>query len=472
MSLDSLSLSSVSKTPRDSDGGYVSAISEMAAGFVEPFRAELNGTRQLFGVPVESPALAERTLAESVGSSIGSASLYISSNMLFGRFLGVRTAALVSGGLLGFVAPIRSEQGLRERLIQGGVGALTSGSLVFNPRSLTSRAKLSKALSANDTLGEGLKHSLTASAVAGAISTEGESLISTGKHASPTELLSGAGTWAATGAVFHGTVALLHNAALYRTQFHEFKKPRTVAFSDGSRIDYSHTSLSGGRFKLYAGQSTEASSDLGHKLSDMVRIGNQHRSLFSISRRSVDDLFRAERVHNIVFAKDAEAMLAHVPSGSRYLGVGSTALTLETLAGNAVRIQPCGTSMRADIPEMLKPSKISQSTKSSQELWQVEELPLAGHSSISDEDFLNLLISARSRGVGIYDAKKANTGRLADGRYVFVDPGAVGAYPQKLKDGLTGPASRSLEDIALYLDVHVATLNRWLKSSQFSNKQG
>ena len=465
MSFDSLSLSSASKTPKDSDGGYVSAIHEMAAGFVEPFHAELNGTRQLFGVQIENAEVGEQTLAHSVGTSVGNASLYISSNLLFGRFLGVRTASLVTGGLLGFVAPVQSEQGLPERFIQGSVGALTSAALAFNPKSLSPGLKMGKSVGSVDTLGAGLKNTLTASAVAGIISTEGDALIRTGKHASPSELLSGAGIWAATGAVFHGTGNVLHNAAIYRSQFHEFKKPRTATFSDGSRIDYAHTLLSGGRFKLSANPDAEASGELVRKLSDMVRIGNEHRS-FTLRNRSVDDLFKAERVHNIVFATDAEAMLAHVPSGSKFLGVGSTALTLETTSGKAVRIQPCGTSMRADIPEMLKPTKVNQGSSGRHEYWQVEELPIARNKPVSDEDYLDLLIAARSRGVGIYDAKRANTGRLEDGRYVFVDPGAVGAYPQKLKDGMTGPASRSIEDIALYLDVHPDTLSRWLTGAR------
>lgn len=199
--------------PEDTNKSNKGVLSGLASGFGEAFRNEFDGARQLFGADIDRSYMNDDTTSETVGKFVGNAAMFIGSTVLAKRFMGGKAASIAVGGGLGFLAPVREDQGITERLMMGGIGAATVGTLEAMPAGLA----LLKPLS-GQTFKAGLSRTMLSNATAGLMHTEGTSLVNTGNHASASDLLIGAGTWAGTGAAFHSVGAVAGKYQNYKAE--------------------------------------------------------------------------------------------------------------------------------------------------------------------------------------------------------------------------------------------------------------
>lgn len=190
-----------------------SGLSDLARGFSEAFRFELDGLRQLSGSKPDLSYASDDNTAETIGKLAGNAAIFIGTTMVakrlpvIGTFASGRLATIAAGGILGFAAPVTENDGIASRLINLGVGAATMSVLEFGPAAISKIPQLA-GLSANTFAGS-LGRTTVTNAAAGIVQTEGSSLATTGRMAAWQDVALGAVAWSATGATFHAAGAKL-----------------------------------------------------------------------------------------------------------------------------------------------------------------------------------------------------------------------------------------------------------------------
>lgn len=178
------------------DKGAFSAFKDAAVDAVaRPFR----GTAQAFGKEVSTarPFDENHKAASYIGAMAGDASTFIVSTLLLKNFKVIGKAApIVTGGLLGAAEPLKTDQGIAQRVTNGAVGLLTVGAMEGGGAWL-------KDAGMKGTFQKDVSRSALSGFGAGVVHTEATSLLNTGKLADTNTAVTDGLIWAATGAGLH-----------------------------------------------------------------------------------------------------------------------------------------------------------------------------------------------------------------------------------------------------------------------------
>ena len=128
-------------------------------------------------------------------------------------------------------------------------------------------------------------------------------------------------------------------------------------------------------------------------------------------------------VRNILQSPLVDEILSKIPIGSKYLGIGTSTIVLETPEGEVLRIGR-GSSKRMKLDGLLQPLKPPEFVGN----FIIELLPKVQLTGITDEDAVELEKRLNSQGYRLTDVvlgRWNNLGRLPNGEVVVFDPDAI-----------------------------------------------
>ena len=120
---------------------------------------------------------------------------------------------------------------------------------------------------------------------------------------------------------------------------------------------------------------------------------------------------------------DINKIAAEIPSGSKKIGAGVSAIALLAPNGNVIRIGP--ESKRPNIKEVLQPISKKVFGSTDHDRMMVETLPLVDTKGITENDVAKMSKQLAEKGYDFHDAGTDNLGKTASGELVVTDPGSI-----------------------------------------------